>query len=149
MGRYDVYHKGIDLLLKSVKLIKQWFRDNGIIINMYGMGSEKNCSFIYDFVKNNEISDIVKVNGPVFGENKELAFEKTSMFILTSRSGGQPQAINEALIRGIPCIVTPGTSFGEYIEKNNCGYYSQGNIEAIVNAIKEVYNRDKLKQEFY
>ena len=147
MGRYNVFHKGLDILLESVKKLENWFRKNNIKVYLYGMGREKNVKKIVNMIEKFSIEDIVQMNSAIYGEEKEEVFKKSSIFILTSRWEGCPQAIQEALIRGIPCIVSPGTGFAEYIKENNCGYYTDGSVESTCKMIKKAYDdRNNLKE---
>ena len=147
IGRYNIFHKGLDILLDSVEKISNWFRENNIKILMYGMGRNKNINRLRKIIYDKNIGDIVILNGAVYGKEKEQVLKNSSVFILTSRYEGLPQGIQEALVRGIPCLVSPGTGFDQYINKNKCGYCTNGTVESTCKMIKKAYNeRNKFNE---
>ena len=74
----------------------------------------------------------------IYDEEKERVLLRAYAFIQVSRHEGQPMGIMEALSYGLPCIVTYGTSFGEYINKNNCGIGINFDENELFGAIKKM-----------
>lgn len=122
IGRYDMHIKGLDLLIKAVKLIKNYMRENNIVLYLYGKdfrGMEKK---IRKQVKQYQLNDLIYINGPVWKQEKINILKKSDVFIQTSRTEGQPVGLMEAIAIGLPCIVTDGTNFGNIVEQNRIGW---------------------------
>lgn len=140
IGRYNIYHKGLDMLLESINTNKKWFITNNVKLDLYGSDSEKGLSFLKDFIKNNHLENIVSINDAVYDNEKEKILLEADVFIHTSRLEGQPTAVIEAISYGIPVIVTPGTNIKDIVRKNNLGYTCEFNSNSIFNCIKNAFN---------
>lgn len=131
LSRIDINHKGIDLLINSFGKIKKYLKLKNIEINIYGDGKEEDIEKFKKLVEENEIRDILQYHGRVVGEEKKKAFEKSHIFILTSRFEGFPMAVLEAMSYGIPCILTEGTNMRSMIDKFNSGWICKNEIDDI------------------
>ena len=126
VGRLDMYHKGIDILIDAVELVSEKMRHARFRIDFYG--PEK-----YDYVKMKDIiaskrlNDILRVNGPVSGEKKSDVLLSSDLFVLTSRFEGHPMGLIEALSYGLPSMVTAGSNMMKKIEEHNAGWVADPN----------------------
>ena len=146
IGRYDIYFKGLDILLPAIKKLHE-SKNHDITINLYGIGEEKDIQFLKDYVVNNNLSDICKINGPIFSEEKKAVLKITDVFIQTSRSEGQPLGIIEALANAIPVIVTPGTGLAKAVKSERMGYECKLTPEDIYTTILKCINeKDNLEK---
>ena len=139
MGRYNIYHKGLDVLLDSVCNHKKWFIDNNVVVLLYGSDSDNGLAYLREKTVEEKLDDVVKICGPVFGKDKERALLDADVFIHTSRLEGQPTAVIEAISYGIPVIVTPGTNVADVVEKNNLGFVASLSSDGIYEAIRNAY----------
>ena len=121
IGRKDLYHKGIDVLLEGCALIKDELVQKNIEINLYGPGSDEQENEIKQIIFANDLTNIVKSKPGVFGNEKIEVLENTDIFLLTSRYEGQPIAILEAMAYSLPVFITPGTGFSEEVKMHKCG----------------------------
>ena len=141
VGRYAIYHKGIDKIIEACALIRDFMLKNSIIINFYGAKNDGEDAIKQLATKMN-VEKLVNVHGPIFDEKKIDTILKHDVFIQTSRLEGQPLGIMEAMYLGMPVILSDGTTFGKNVMNNNCGYV--GNTpEEISNAIINCYNERK------
>ena len=142
IGRIDLYHKGLDLLLDAVTQAKEYLRKDNFHLDMYGPRR-------YDFYKIREeiskrdINDIVELHDEVGGQAKQEVLLNTNLFVMTSRFEGHPMGLIEALAYGIPCLVTPGTNMAEEVESANAGWVCQGNVESIAATIISIIEQKK------
>lgn len=139
IGRYDVKVKGLDIIAEICHNNAEWFRDNNVKIMLYGRTSKNGLEELEEIVREKNVSDIMVINGPIYGNEKEKVLSECYGFLQTSRHEGQPMGILEALSVGIPCIVTYGTTFGEYVNDNNCGYGVNFDSKEIFEKIKKLY----------
>jgi len=113
LGRYDVLHKGIDILVEIARLLPN------IEFNLYGTKDSKtqkwferiHCNLPYN----------VHFNKPVFGAEKFQVLADASLYIQTSRWEGFPLSIAEAMHMGLPCAVSDMPNFAELFHQNNLG----------------------------
>ena len=143
IGRLDMFHKGIDLLLDALSSLHETLSSASFHLNIYGPRR-------YDFYKIQEeierrgISDIASIHDEITGKEKEVVLMNTDLFIMTSRFEGHPMGLIEALAYGLPCFVTPGTNMYEEIKRSNAGWTCQGNVEGIRNTLLEVLDQKGL-----
>ena len=127
---------------------REWFEKNNVCINLYGRDTLNNLKTLEKKIQHKEISNILKVNGPVYGDEKGKILSTAYAFIQCSRHEGQPMGILEALSIGTPCIVTYGTSLGEYINNTNCGFGCEFNNDKVFFAIKKLCENPKMRDVF-
>lgn len=145
IGRKDIYHKGIDVLLEGCFLIKEKLEESGVVIELYGPGSKADLNSINESIEKKGIGKIVFNCGPIFGTEKKEVLKASDLFILTSRYEGQPFAILEAMSYALPVLVTPGTGFFDEIEKANCGYAVNFSAKDIADALLvAAYDKEKI-----
>ncbi|MDN3425676.1 glycosyltransferase [Planococcus notacanthi] len=144
LGRIDIDHKGLDILLESLKEIDNQKRD--FILDIYGIGSDRDVAILKNSIDQLNYLE-VDYKGPVYGKEKDEVFKRYNMMILTSRYEGFPMTILEALSHGIPCIVTEGTNVKSMIEKNNLGWGTEK--ETISQTVLKGVEDYKNNQNFY
>ena len=145
LSRIDFNHKGTDILLDALMLIKTKGLIDRIHLDIYGIGSDKEEAIVRSCIKSLD-SPYIKFKGGVFGEQKINAFKESDVFVLTSRYEGFPMAILEALYFGIACLVTPGANMSEILNKNDIGWLATGTPESIAEHLLEIssYTREDL-----
>ena len=84
IGRLDMFHKGIDLLLDALLELHEKLSSALFHLNIYGPRR-------YDFHKIQEeiekrgIADIASIHDEITGKEKEMVLMNTDIFIMTSR----------------------------------------------------------------
>lgn len=143
IGRFDVFHKGIDLLLDAVSLEKDFLKREGFVLNLYGPNQKdvkQKCVDAHTVLKQmthqREIDSIVHVNDAVYGEKKLETLLENDVFIQTSRFEGLPLGVLEALSMGMPCLVTKGTNLADQVNRYHAGWGVKTSSEEIASAIK-------------
>lgn len=109
IGRFDIKVKGIDVLLRACKLNYEFMKKNNIVMEFYGKNSGKKDGrkYISNYIKENALSETVKLKSEIYDEKKIKKILESDIFIQTSRNEGQPLSLLEVLGYGIPVIVTP------------------------------------------
>ena len=145
IGRLDVHHKGLDLLMQAVSQIKDFLIDNDCHFHIYGPDFVGRYAQVEELICVNDVGQVVELSHEVCGEEKERILLDSDIFIQTSRYEGMPMGILEPLSYGIPCIVTQGTTLGKIIEQYDAGWACETTAEDIARAIKQaVQEKDKL-----
>jgi glycosyltransferase involved in cell wall biosynthesis len=129
VGRYSVYHKGLDILINGFISNKEYVKKNNIFLNLYGKECYGGTSQLQDLVHNNCMDEVIKFNGPIYGEDKLAKILESDFFIQTSRLEGQPLGVMEALMLGLPVIVSEGTTFSDFVIDNDCGFVCSDVLE--------------------
>lgn len=139
IGRIEWYHKGLDLLIEAINLGKEFFTKNHFIFNLYGPDDWGSIDKLNNMIKKYEIDNLVKINEPVFGKEKENILLNSDLFIHTSRLEGQPSSVIEAMSYGIPVIVTPGTNLIDIVKNNNLGFITDYTPKMIMETLINAY----------
>lgn len=143
IGRLDMYHKGIDVLLQACDELQDLLRAKGFRLCFYGPQK-----YDYDLIKQTidekNISDFVTMGGEISGKDKENALLDSDLFVLTSRFEGHPMGLIEALAYGIPVVVTPGTNMLDEVKLADAGWCSDSlSLDNIKDTIKNaIMQRD-------
>lgn len=145
IGRLDIYHKGLDILLEAVKIAKRQIISKEFELNIYGPFNGEELK-LQQYIKKYKLENIVNVKDAIYGEEKVKILLDTDVFIQTSRTEGQPLGVMEAMAYGLPCVVTEGTTFARVVKENKCGYASDGNPKEIAsNIVKIIDNKEQLE----
>ena len=144
IGRLDMYHKGIDLLLNAVESIKDELIEAGFSLEIYGPRR-------YDYYKigaaieTQGITNLVKLCDEVGGDDKRQVLLNADLFVMTSRLEGLPMGLLEALAYGVPCFVSIGTNMREDIDEYGAGWTCDGTEDDIKRGLKKIIaERNKL-----
>lgn len=148
IGRINLFYKGLDVLCEACAIIAQQMREKKIEVYIYGPREGEDYEKLQTLITTLRIEDIIKVHDGVFGEEKEKTMLAADIFIQPSRSEGQPMGILDAMAIGLPVIVTPGTTFDELVEKQQCGWTTQSKRDLLAQTILRGYEeRAKLQNK--
>ncbi len=135
IGRYDIHHKGLDLLITAIVKCQAVLREEGWKLKMYGPNSGVGFLHTSKLVAELGISDLVELNGTIIGLDKFSALFNARLFIHSSRYEGQPQAVIEAMSMGCVPIVTAGTNMLEHIKSHDLGWCAEGSSNTLAEKI--------------
>ena len=144
IGRYEKYQKGLDLLMKTIIILQDELREAGFNLSMYGVDQEGTITEIKKEIEENCITDIVTINEPVFGREKERILLNSDVFVMTSRFEGMPMGLIEALSYGLPCLITRGTNMFEEVNYKSAGWVAETDINSIVCAFRNCIQSKEL-----
>ena len=138
IGRLDAYHKGLDLMLNAIAIVKKDIKENNGEFHIYGpdiLGRKKNLEKI---IKKLDISDLVFLHNQVSGIQKQEILLASDVFIQTSRFEGMPLGILEAMSFGIPVLITEGTTLSEIVNDSS-GWSCKTDSKSIASLIDQVF----------
>ncbi|WP_018923068.1 glycosyltransferase [Salsuginibacillus kocurii] len=138
IGRLDLNHKGLDLLISSCAHAREYLKNRGAVINLYGPSINNSKSILKNMVNDFGLKEIVNIHGPVYKEEKEKVLRQTNVFLHTSRFEGHPMAVLEAMSYGVPCLVTPGTNISEEVQNTNSGWSTSSSPNQIGEKLIEI-----------
>jgi len=138
LGRLDIYHKGLDLLVKAVSLNKAVFRNFGYKVLLVGDDTASSGQRLKRMVQQERIDDVIYVHANrVIGPTKLWLFHSTRGFLHTSRYEGEPQAVMEALYCHIPVLVTKGTNLCRFVSSNRLGLVADQRPRLLANGLEQ------------
>lgn len=141
LGRFD-NQKGFDLLIKSWKLLPEKYL-NEWKLKIYG---DNDPSPFQSIVESEGLIDSVELRGADLDTAK--LFSNASIFVLSSRYEGFPNALAEAMSYGLPCIATDCPSAVRELTLNgSLANLTSANEYAISTAILELIEDEQMRLE--
>ena len=104
LGRYDPEHKGLDLLLDAVARVPEGER---VPVRLHGVDWHEMRAAVARMVRERALEASVRVEGPVYGDEKWELMAGARGFLYPSRWDASPIAVVEAASIGVPTLVTP------------------------------------------
>lgn len=146
IGRLDIYHKGLDILIKACSVVSEKLKKENSVIEIYGPDQNGSFRALNNLIKKHKLEEIVKVFPPVFDEQKIKILNNTDVFLHTSRFEGHPMSVLEALSYGIPCLLTPGTNISSEVEMAGAGWEVEFSVEDVASGLRRVLqNKENIK----
>lgn len=123
MGRLQIDHKGLDLLLNGFAF---YLREGGIG-RLLLVGDGPDSEELRSLVKQLNIGAYVEFLGVKFKNDKDNFLKGISYFVHTSRWEGFPMSCIEAASYGTPLLISNETNMGEIVSQYNSGYVLESN----------------------
>lgn len=137
VGRLDYYTKGLDIMLDAFKLLMNSPYKDVCELHIYGPDHQGRYAHVERMISERFLNGFVTLNPPVFGADKEKVLLESDVFIQTSRAEGMPMGILEALGYGLPCLITEGTTLGDYVKEYNAGWVAKTNAQSVFECIEQ------------
>ena len=133
-----------DLLIKSLNKVIASNPNAHLIVA--GSGEADYTNYLKELVESHNLTNCVTFTGFVAGEEKQTVLQGSDMFVLPSYSENFGIAVAEAMIAGLPVIITPGVQIAPEVEAANAGIIIDGEIE-LVNAITKLLDSTQLRSQ--
>ena len=114
LGRFDVLHKGIDLLIEIARCLP-----SSVELHLYGTDDPKTADWL-DKLKQN-LPKNTYFHGPVFGEDKAKILAEASLYLQASRWEVFGISIAEAMYLGVPCAVANTLNLADLFQEHDLG----------------------------
>lgn len=134
LGRLDVAHKGLDLLLRGFASSTEETSMRSRLL-LAGPDFRGGQATLTTLARGLAVEDRVRFMGPVFGDDKWALMDACYGFVHPSRWEGLPFSVLEALALGRPVIVTPETNISALVKRYRAGFVVDGTPESIRDGI--------------
>lgn len=135
------HKKQPELLLKAAQ---QLTKQQPCHIILAGTGDPQYCQQLKTLAHELGLTTAVTFTGFVTGYDKNLLLQGSDAFVLPSHSENFGIAVAEALISGLPVIITPGIQISAEIKAADAGIITEPNVAALTSAINEVITNPDL-----
>jgi glycosyltransferase involved in cell wall biosynthesis len=113
LGRFDVWHKGIDHLVELGRLLPD------IELHLYGIEDHQTRRCLHRIQRN--LPQNVYFHPPVFGAEKLQVLTEASVYIQMSRWEVFGISIAEAMALGVPCAIANTINLAELFQSHDLG----------------------------
>ncbi len=139
-----VKNKGIVLLLKAIKQLKNW--KPNIILAITGSGPLENK--IRSFIKNNKLQNNINFIGWVQG-TEELAkiYNQSKIMVMPSFNEGGPRVTLEAMACNVPVLTSRVGIMNDIIIDMENGIFIDWNVEDIIDKITLLLKDNNLRNQ--
>lgn len=103
MGRYDIEHKGLDLLIEAYQMVPPEIR---LPLRLRGRNSTNTRAEVVDLVAKAGLSSFISIGGPIDGEEKIDFLKSAEFFVMPSRWESFSIALIEVLALNVPCLIS-------------------------------------------
>ncbi|WP_413488616.1 glycosyltransferase [Carnobacterium divergens] len=146
IGRIDIHHKGIDILIDSLLSLEENLIEKYELYLVGPYDGHFDEEYIKSKIKENPILEsVIKIEGPKYGNEKEVYYEKADIFVHTSRYEGMPIAVLEAISQGLPILVTPETNLADIVEQSKNGFITSANVKEVEKSLIELNTFNKME----
>jgi len=111
-----------------------------------GSGTKDYEIKIKNIVSKMNLDKKIKFTGLIDDDEKLELLESAKLFVLTSYSDVHPIAVQDALVMGVPVVITVACDYPE-VQEYNAGIIVQPNSKIIYEAIKKLLNNKKILNE--
>jgi glycosyltransferase involved in cell wall biosynthesis len=138
LGRYEIEHKGIDLLLEGFAAYRRAGGKGRL--ELVGTGPARDA--IAALARDLGVEGHVRVSGPLFGDDKARALGEWDYFAAPSRFDVAPTGALQAAFAGLPLIVSAETGLREHVRNFEAGFgLDRLDAEAIAQAMHAAERR--------
>ena len=131
IGRLDIHHKGLDLLLTSINEMKSALKSEGFTLDIYG-APRYDVTRITEMIDKLDLSDMVTNHARVVtGKEKQQIILNADVFVLTSRFEGHPMGLIEALSYGLPVLITRGSNMLDEVLISHAGWGAETTVDGL------------------
>lgn len=142
LGRFDIYHKGLDILLKIFSVIERL--DPQLSLKLYGEGPDLNkLHKLRQKLKLNRCS----IHPPVFGEEKAGIISDASIYIQASRWEAFGIPIFESMLSLTPVVVSGHCYVSDLIRSNDFGLILHSDPETAARQIIDYFRDETHKRQ--
>lgn len=130
LGRFDILHKGIDILIEIAR-----FLPSEVEIHLYGTQDARTKQWMAQLAQN--LPPNLFFHPPVFGDEKVKILANASLYIQTSRWEVFGISVAEAMYLGVPCAIAATLNLADLFQEHNLGLVMPSNPQESARMIVE------------
>ncbi|MCL5798043.1 MAG: glycosyltransferase [Patescibacteria group bacterium] len=138
--------KGIELLIKSLKLLKNEHLSVKLVI-AGPVEQEDYLKRLKTIIEKESLSQNVIFTGNLTGKEKMGAYSSADIFALTSYSEGLPVSVLEAAVCGLPLLLSENSGV-PMIEKYNAGVLVKNDLDSIEKGLERILKKDNFRRYY-
>ena len=143
LGRIDIHHKGLDILIKAYTDFYHIFPGIRLIIAGDGRDGQRFSALLQKLPPN--IRQNIELQGWVDGERKSDLFKNALMVVMPSRYEAQAIVTLEAMAYGKPIIVSDIPEL-RYVTQNKAGIsFKTGDASSLARSMKDLLSSGERK----
>lgn len=144
LGNVQKY-KGQDILIEALKELDENVREQ-IRVRIVGFQPSAYANAVKEAAES--LSDLVEFMPPVGREEVHRLLTEADVLVCPSRQDCMPTVAAEAMMHGVPCLVSDVTGTAAYLEPGEDGLvFPSGDIEALTGKIRWcIENRERLPE---
>jgi glycosyltransferase involved in cell wall biosynthesis len=137
LGRLDVEHKGLDLLVAGLSLaVAEHGAD--LWLRICGPDDRGGARRLERLIAAHGLGARVELVGPAEGPVRYRFLESLDVFVHPSRFEGLPMGVLEAMAVARPVLVTPETNLADVVERHGAGWIAEGSAAGVARALAAV-----------
>jgi glycosyltransferase involved in cell wall biosynthesis len=113
LGRFDVLHKGIDILIEIARLLPE------LRFDLFGAEHFKTRAWLERLKRN--LPGNVLFHDPIFGPEKAKMLAESCLYVQPSRWEGFPVSVAECMYLGVPCAITDTLDLAQFYSQYDLG----------------------------
>lgn len=137
MGRFDVLHKGVDILVEIARSLPE-----DTEIHLYGNSNAKTDKLMQRLQSN--LPSNVYFHPPVFGLQKSRVLAEASLYIQVSRWEVFGISVAEAMYLGVPCAIASTLNLAEIFNQYELGLVLPTDPRKAATCIAEILQQPSL-----
>lgn len=134
-GRYDIEHKGLDLLIAAYSQVEI---DSRIQLKLRGRDSTHGRQAVQNLVAQHRMEDWISVGPEINGDEKVEFLKNSEFFIMPSRWESFSIALLEVLALGVPSVVSDRMPIAKQLKKDRGAIVSSIQPSELASAISAV-----------
>jgi glycosyltransferase involved in cell wall biosynthesis len=138
LGRYDVWHKGLDLLVEISRRLPE------CDFHLYGQEDGRTPKDLARLRQ--EAPPNLEFRAPVYGRDKDRILQEATLYVQTSRWEAFGISVVEAMLQGTPCAVRDSMHIAEMLEENGVGFTLPGDPDRSARYLSEILSDPKRLQ---
>ena len=138
------YKKRIDLLLEALSKLPSDLPPTHLILA--GSGDPDYCRYLQTCVEKARLTHQVTFTGFVTGHQKALLLQGADLFVLPSFSENFGIAVAEAMLAGLPTIITEGIQLSPDVQQAQAGLVIQSDLDSLRSALEKLIRSPELRK---
>lgn len=130
VGRF-ASNKGIHILMQAIDILNTSGYKNKFMFYLVGTGP------LYQKYKNANLAENVRLEGFVADDKLGSFYEKAHVFVLPTLFEGMPTVVLEAMVHGLPVIVSDVGATAELVNEQNGFLIPRNNVNELVAAFRK------------